>query len=119
MQPSEPNSSGLWSSVQLSHVLRRRHGPSRSLFCSRLCASLLFCVWSGLAPYAAATLAPIQADSSVRYMPGPGNTHVNDNYGTLDHLVVASGGTGRAFVRFDLSTMPAGTTGADVEKATL
>ena len=51
-----------------------------------------------------------------------GDAHVNSahasiNYGTLSNLYVGSGST--AFLQFDLTTLPAGTTSAQVSRATL
>jgi hypothetical protein len=51
-----------------------------------------------------------------------GDAHVNSahasiNYGTLSNLYVGSGST--TFLQFDLTTLPAGTTSAQVSRATL
>ncbi len=45
------------------------------------------------------------------------SSHTTTNYGAAPNLVVDS--TDRALLKFDLSTLPAGTTAADVAKATL
>ncbi len=45
------------------------------------------------------------------------SSHSTTNYGAVPNLVVDS--TDRALLKFDLSTLPAGTTAADVAKATL
>ncbi|HXS12186.1 MAG TPA: DNRLRE domain-containing protein [Acidobacteriaceae bacterium] len=60
---------------------------------------------------ASAVEATLKADASVN------SAHPSINYGTLSNLYVASGNT--AFLQFDLSTLPAGTTSAQVTRATL
>jgi hypothetical protein len=45
------------------------------------------------------------------------STHASINYGTLSNLYVGNGST--TFLQFDLTTLPAGTTSAQVSRATL
>ncbi len=65
-----------------------------------------------LAPLANATLAPDQADTFIN---GSGASKTK-NFGGNESLQVSP--TTSTLIRFDLSTLPAGTTAADVEKAT-
>jgi Collagen triple helix repeat (20 copies) len=60
---------------------------------------------------ASAAEATLSGDASVN------SAHPSINYGTLSNLYVASGNT--AFLQFNLSTLPAGTTSAQVTRATL
>src|ERR1700685_3759338 len=55
-------------------------------------------------------------------MPLTGDAHVNTahastNYGSLSNLYVGNGNT--AFLQFDLSALPSGTTSAQISRATL
>lgn len=60
---------------------------------------------------ASATDVALVGDASVN------SAHPSVNYGALSNLYVASGNT--AFLQFDLSTLPTGTTSAQVSRATL
>lgn len=60
---------------------------------------------------ASAADATLSGDASVN------SAHPSVNYGALSNLYVASGHT--AFLQFDLSTLPAGTTSVQVSRATL
>jgi len=60
---------------------------------------------------ASAADATLSGDASVN------SAHPSVNYGALSNLYVASGNT--AFLQFDLSTLPMGTTSAQVNRATL
>ena len=80
-----------------------------------------------LAVVRAATLAIAIATSSVSATTAPnaGDTHINgatastrnQNYGSTNNLLVNQNAS--ALVRFDLDTLPPGTVGLDVEKATV
>lgn len=54
---------------------------------------------------------PLSGDASVN------SAHASVNYGALSNLYVGNGST--AFLQFDLATLPAGTTSAQVSQATL
>jgi hypothetical protein len=60
---------------------------------------------------ASATDVALIGDASVN------SAHPSVNYGALSNLYVASGNT--AFLQFDLSTLPTGTTSAQISRATL
>ncbi|MGA8742030.1 MAG: DNRLRE domain-containing protein [Terracidiphilus sp.] len=65
-----------------------------------------------LAAYQAhATQAPVAGDSYVN------SAYPTTNYGALTNLYVGGGGT--AFIQFDLSSLPSGTTSSQISKATL
>ena len=65
-----------------------------------------------LAAYRAhATQAPVVGDSYVN------SAYPTTNYGALTNLYVGGGGT--AFIQFDLSSLPSGTTSSQIGKATL
>jgi hypothetical protein len=81
----------------------KRFGFVRLILCLGV---LLFSVHE-----ASAVEATLNGDASVN------SAHPSINYGTLSNLYVASGNT--AFLQFDLSTLPAGTTSAQVTRATL
>src|SRR5438552_3525841 len=90
----------------MSHSLRVLRGR-------RFALSTLLLVGAVFAPYAAATLAPPNADTYVV----SGGTNATKNFGTATTLAVNS--TSSTLVKFDLSTLPSGITSGDVEKATL
>jgi len=69
-------------------------------------------VWAALSVYAAyATDATVAGDAYVN------SATPATNYGGLSNLYVGNGGT--ALIQFDLSSLPAGTTSAQIGKATL
>jgi hypothetical protein len=81
-------------------------------------SAILFCVALGVASNAAAVLAPIQADASID------SASPQTNYGTNTSLTVGgyrgpSNDYQHSLLKFDLSLLPNGLTGADVEKATM
>ncbi len=80
-----------------------------SLFCRRVLALVFFTI--PVAGFGAE--ARLAADAFVNA------SSVNTNYGANASLTVGGTGSRRSFLRFDLSTLPAGTLGASVAKANL
>lgn len=72
---------------------------------------LCLCVLSFGLPQASALDVTLSSDASVN------SAHASVNYGALSNLYVGNGNT--AFLQFDLRTLPAGTTSAQVSHATL
>jgi Collagen triple helix repeat (20 copies)/TGF-beta propeptide len=75
----------------------------------RLSAAVFLC--AGAVPAAMATDATVVADASVNA------AHANLNFGALSNLYVGNGNT--TLIRFDLSSLPPGTTAAQIGQATL
>jgi len=74
----------------------------------------LAAIGAGLAAGAAATILPDAGDAHIN---GSSSSTRNSRYGGANNLLVNSNLT--TLIRFDLGTMPPGTVGIDVEKATL
>src|SRR5579884_2390535 len=82
-------------------MIHRRRQPGRLVFCSALLAALP--VW--------ATDALLTADTSISV------ANAANNYGALPSVAVGNGSS--ALLRFDLSTLPAGSTAANIVQANL
>jgi len=93
--------------------------PARARIASA-CDVILFCAGVGLAAEAAAVSMPLEADASIA-----SGFFSQANFGSDTHLAVSGGWSAGSFdindalLKFDLSPLPNGTAGADVEKATL
>ena len=121
IRADKTNESGS-SHVLFSEVLRARRltwSPPPTLFGKRtpkqaFAAGLLLVVLGlSLAPCAQATLAPVKADTFIN----SSGAEKNKNFGKDPSLKVTP--TASTLIRFDLSTLPAGTIADDVEKATM
>ena len=75
---------------------------------NRMAAAMLMVLTAGVGH---ATDSTVVGDAHVN------SAHATTNYGGLSNLYVNSSGT--ALIRFDLSSLPAGTTGSQIGKATL
>ena len=81
-------------------------------------SAILFCVGFGVASNAVAVLAPIQGDASID------SIALKTNYGNDTKLQIGGSKNPptdyrQTVLKFDLSLLPNGTAGADVEKATM
>lgn len=84
----------------------------------RICSGLIIaCLAAFFAGSGEAVLAPVQGDT---YLTSPTVSKRADlqNYGNANDLI-AGGGSYVTLIEFDLSTVPSGTIGADVDKATM
>lgn len=82
---------------------------------ARLCDLIVICLWGMVATNATAVVAPVQADASIS------NSAPDGNSGAAAKLVVSGAGSvdTRTLLSFELSPLPNGLVGADIEKATL